>query len=38
MNLHPTVRFVDDPAKVAASIRKHLAADQVTALVEELMT
>jgi hypothetical protein len=32
----PTVRLVDDPAKVAASIRRHLSQDQIAALVVEL--
>jgi hypothetical protein len=32
----PTVRLVDDPAKVAASIRRHLSQDQIEALVMEL--
>ena len=32
----PTVRLVDDPAKVAASIRRHLSQDQIEALVVEL--
>jgi len=32
----PTVRLVDDPAKVAASIRRHLSQDQIAALVMEL--
>jgi hypothetical protein len=30
------VRLVDDPAKVAAAIRRHLDQRQITALVEEL--
>jgi hypothetical protein len=34
----PTVRLVDDPAKVAASIRQHLSPDDVIRLVEALMT
>jgi hypothetical protein len=32
----PVVRLVDDPAKVAASIRRHLGQQQIAALVEEL--
>jgi len=32
----PTIRLVDDPAKVAASIRKHLDQQQIASLVEEL--
>ena len=32
----PVVRLVDDPAKVAAAIRKHLDPQQVASLVEEL--
>jgi hypothetical protein len=32
----PVVRLVDDPAKVAASIRRHLDQQRITALVEEL--
>ena len=33
----PVVRLVEDPAKVAASIRRHLTPDQITALVEALL-
>lgn len=33
----PIVRLVDDPAKVAASIKKHLSPEQITALVEALL-
>jgi len=33
----PIVRLVDDPAKVAASIKKHLSPEQITALVEVLL-
>jgi hypothetical protein len=33
----PVVRLVPDPAKVAASIRRHLDRQQITALVEELI-
>jgi hypothetical protein len=29
----PTIRLVDDPAKVAAALRKHLAPAQLQALV-----
>jgi hypothetical protein len=36
IKLVPTVRLVDDPAKVAASIRRHLSQDQIEALVAEL--
>ena len=32
----PTIRLVDDPAKVAASIRRHLDQQQIIALVQEL--
>jgi hypothetical protein len=32
----PTIRLVPDPAKVAASIRKHLDQQQIASLVEEL--
>ena len=32
----PTIRLVADPAKVAASIRRHLDQQQITELVEEL--
>ena len=32
----PTIRLVDDPAKVAAAIRRHLTPEQLAALVEEL--
>ena len=34
----PTVRLVDDPHKVAATIRRHLSQQQVIELVEALMT
>ena len=33
----PTVRLVDDPAKVAAAIRKHLTPEQLTHLVQALL-
>jgi hypothetical protein len=33
----PIVRLVDDPAKIAASIKKHLSPEQITALVEVLL-
>jgi hypothetical protein len=33
----PTIRLVPDPAKVAASIRRHLDPQQVASLVEELL-
>ena len=33
----PVVRLVEDPAKVAASIRRHLTPDQITALIEALL-
>ena len=33
----PIVRLVDDPAKVAANIKKHLSPEQITALVEVLL-
>ena len=32
----PTIRLVDDPAKVAAAIRKHLSAYQLQALIQLL--
>ena len=34
----PTVRLVDDPAKVAASIRRHLSPEQVKALADALLS
>lgn len=33
----PTIRLVDDPAKVAASIRRHLDRDQLLALAQALL-
>lgn len=33
----PVVRLVDDPAKVAASLRRHLPPDQITTLIEHLL-
>jgi plasmid stabilization system protein ParE len=32
----PTIRLVDDPAKVAAALRKHLSQQQIACLVQEL--
>lgn len=33
----PTVRLVDDPAKVAAAIKKHLTSDQLVQLAQALL-
>lgn len=33
----PTVRLVDDPAKVAKMIQKHWRKDQITNLIEALL-